>query len=479
MPKAFDLKELRRYSLLKLPTILIILLIWSCVWSLFDELALPPNGNLFWLIILFIATYFAGEICSLISAPPLVGMLIAGFILRNTTSMKIDAQVSSILRNVALTVILLRAGFGLNPNDLKKLSGVCLRLSFSPCIVETICIAVTTHFLLGLSWQWGFLLGFVLAAVSPAVVVPGMILLNERKLGTDKGVPTLVIAAASVDDVLAITGFGVFLGTVFSSHQSLAWQIAKGPLEAIVGLVAGLFIGVLLWFVPVHLENEKSAPEKKQRLALTLFFGLILVFISQKIGWSGIGPLGALTLSFIAALKWRVKSIDLFVEKQLKSIWFFFQFFLFGLIGAEVNISSIQPDSIGYCLLCLFIGLVFRCFTAMIVTWGAGFSWKEKLFVSLAWLPKATVQAAFGPVALDLARKAGDETKISFATLILNFAALSIVITAPLGALLIALSGPKLLKKEPETIMNEIVVEVDHNGKNLEIISDASHVTKF
>ncbi|RWS20124.1 mitochondrial sodium/hydrogen exchanger 9B2-like isoform X2, partial [Leptotrombidium deliense] len=343
-----DFREKLKYLVLEtIAAVVLLTLLATVLWTTTGPAFDPPNGVLFWLLILFICAVIGGKITELLRAPPLLGMLFAGFILRNTTSMQIGAEISAVLRNIALTVILLRAGFGLDPKALAKLSAVCFRLSFSPCIVETIVAAVTTHFIVGLPWQWGFLLGFAISAVSPAVVVPGLISLSERKYGTDKGIPTLVIAAASVDDVLAITGFGVLLGVVFSHDTSLVWQILKGPTEATVGLIIGAFVGLFLWYVPhENLKFSSALPlhSNQQRLILSLLFGFAIVFLSLYLEWSGVGPLGALTLSFVAALRWRNNGYDVHVEQGLRFIWFFCQPFLFALIGAEVRLSTLDKN---------------------------------------------------------------------------------------------------------------------------------------
>ncbi|KAI8793850.1 mitochondrial sodium/hydrogen exchanger 9B2, partial [Biomphalaria glabrata] len=148
---------------------------------------------------------------------------------------------------IALTVILTRAGLGLDPKALRRLSFVVLRLAFLPCLTETIIDGIASHLILGFPWQWAFMLGFVIAAVSPAVVVPSLISIGERRFGIDKGIPTLVIAAASLDDILAITGFGVLLGITFSTGD-IAWTLSKGPLEVVLGTVYGIIGGIILWF---------------------------------------------------------------------------------------------------------------------------------------------------------------------------------------------------------------------------------------
>ncbi|XP_037023808.2 sodium/hydrogen exchanger 9B2 isoform X2 [Artibeus jamaicensis] len=206
-----------------------IVLLWAIVWSITGSECLP-GGNLFGIIILFICAIIGGKIMGLIKLPtlpplpPLLGMLLAGFLIRNIPVISENVQIkhrwSSALRSLALSVILVRAGLGLDSKALKKLKGVCVRLSMGPCLMEACTSALLSHFLMGLPWQWAFMLGFVLGAVSPAVVVPSMLLLQEQGYGVEKGVPTLLMAAGSFDDILCITGFNTCLGMAFSTGQT-------------------------------------------------------------------------------------------------------------------------------------------------------------------------------------------------------------------------------------------------------------------
>ncbi|KAI1299850.1 Sodium/hydrogen exchanger 9B1 [Halotydeus destructor] len=217
-------KEYVRNGALQL---LLIVFIFGTTWSIFGDEALPRKGKIFTLFVLYILANVLGEAFELVKLPPLLGMLLSGFLITNVLKLELDTKTSSSLRSMALAIILLRAGLGLDPLALKKLSGLCLRLAFIPCLVETVVYGLIGKYILNIPFEWSFLLGFVISAVSPAVTVPGMIALQEKNLGTEKGIPTLVIAAASVDDVLAITGFGVVLGFVFVSSSDPVWAGGK------------------------------------------------------------------------------------------------------------------------------------------------------------------------------------------------------------------------------------------------------------
>ncbi|XP_054166014.1 sodium/hydrogen exchanger 9B2-like [Oppia nitens] len=375
-------------------------------------------------------------------------MLIIGFISGNVFDLNLNEKLSSTFRSIALVIILLRAGLGLDPNVIKKLSGICIRLSLIPCIGEAFTISVVTYLLMDLPFVWGILLGFILSGVSSAIVIPDMIVLQEEQLGTNKGIPTLLMASASVDNVVAITGFGVCLSFVFDNNSSLVWNIFKAPVTVVAGIVGGVVFGLILWLIPIKCcpQEEQQNDFKLLRLCLLLLIGMFLVFVSKKVGFDGSGPLGCLIFSFITSLKWRSSPFYEQLRNYLCYLWLIFEVSLFVLIGSEVKISDLNNSSIGFAVISLFIGLLMRSIITVMVTFGANFKYKEKLFITLSWIPKATVQAAIGPIALDLARDRNDLQLINYAKLVLTLAVLSIIITAPLGSIGISLSAKKCLQ---------------------------------
>uniref|UniRef100_A0A8C9BSS8 Solute carrier family 9 member B2 n=1 Tax=Phocoena sinus TaxID=42100 RepID=A0A8C9BSS8_PHOSS len=279
------------------------------------------------------------------------GMLLAGFLIRNIPVISDNVQIqhkwSSALRSIALAVILVRAGLGLDSNALKKLKGVCVRLSLGPCLVEACVSALLAHFLMGLPWQWGFMLGFVLGAVSPAVVVPSMLLLQEGGYGVEKGVPTLLMAAGSFDDILAITGFNTCLGMAFSTGSTV-FNVLKGVLEVVVGMATGLLLGFFIQYFPSS-DQDKLV---WKRAFLVLGLSVLAVFSSMYFGFPGAGGLCTLVLAFLAGKGWASAKAD--VEKVIAVAWFIFQPLLFGLIGAEVAITALRPETVGCNRICGF-----------------------------------------------------------------------------------------------------------------------------
>uniref|UniRef100_A0A8D0V8M9 Cation/H+ exchanger transmembrane domain-containing protein n=1 Tax=Sus scrofa TaxID=9823 RepID=A0A8D0V8M9_PIG len=434
-----------------------VVLLWAVVWSITGSECLP-GGNLFGIIILFYCAVSGGKLFGLIKLPtlpplpPLLGMLLAGFLIRNIPVISDNIQIkhkwSSALRSIALSVILVRAGLGLDSNALKKLKGVCVRLSMGPCLVEACASALLAHFLMGLPWQWGFMLGFVVGAVSPAVVVPSMLLLQEGGYGVEKGVPTLLMAAGSFDDILAITGFNTCLGMAFSTGSTV-FNVLKGVLEVVIGMAAGFLLGFFIQYFPSS-DQDKLV---WKRAYLVLGLAVLAVFSSTYFGFPGSGGLCTLVMAFLAGKGWASTKVD--VEKIIAVAWSIFQPLLFGLIGAEVSIASLRPETVGLCVATLGIAVLIRILTTYLMVCFAGFNIKEKIFISFAWLPKATVQAAIGSVALDTARSHGEKELEGYGMDVLTVAFLAILITAPIGGLLIGLLGPRLLEKAEQKNKDE------------------------
>ncbi|XP_076842273.1 sodium/hydrogen exchanger 9B2 isoform X2 [Brachyhypopomus gauderio] len=428
------------------------LLLFGVVWALVGQ-ECEPGQNLFGLVILFLSAVCGGQLVGMIKLPnlppipPLLGMLLMGLILRNvpyvTDAVFIDQRWSSSLRSISLAIILTRAGLGLNPSALRRLRAVCVRVALGPCTTEACTVAVVSHFLMDLPWIWGFILGFVLAAVSPAVVVPSMLQLQGSGFGVQKGIPTLLMAAGSFDDVLAITGFTTCLGMAFGTGST--WlSVGKGLLEVVVGVLAGGLMGILIHFFP----SEDQADLVLWRSSVLLGLGVFSVFASHSAGLGGAGGLCTLVLSFIAGLSWDAGKAP--VAAVVGRFWDVFQPLLFGLIGAEITVSTLRPYTVGVGVASLCVGVVVRVLVTFAVVLFAGFNLKEKFFISLAWIPKATVQAAIGSTALDMARSVGDQQLEYYGMDVLTVAVLAILITAPIGALSIGLAGPRLLQQLTE-----------------------------
>uniref|UniRef100_A0A3B3TBY1 Sodium/hydrogen exchanger 9B2-like n=1 Tax=Paramormyrops kingsleyae TaxID=1676925 RepID=A0A3B3TBY1_9TELE len=442
------------------------LVLFGAVWSITEKECLP-GGNLFGIVVLFITAVCGGKLMALIQCaplppfPPLLGMLLAGLVLRNvpyiTSAVYIDSRWSTALRNIALAIILTRAGLGLDALALRKLKAVCVRVAVGPCTVEACTVAVVSHFLMSLPWIWSFLLGFVLSAVSPAVVVPSMLLLQKEGFGVEKGIPTLLMAAGSFDDILAITGFSACLGMAFATGSTWS-SLLKGILEVLGGLTIGLVLGFFLRFFP----SADQAQLVMRRAFLLLGLSVLAVFGSRIAGFSGAGGLCTLVMAFLAGLSWRESKVSVKLIPVAGFVgmgWTVFQPLLFGLIGAEISVTALDVNTVGESS---NTGLVVRVLFTFTMVLFAGFTFKEKVFIALAWLPKATVQAAIGSTALDMAQAQGDAVLEKFGMDILTVAVLAILTTAPIGALSISLAGPRLLQRSTTTSPENPRPEGDH-----------------
>ncbi|KDR23967.1 Mitochondrial sodium/hydrogen exchanger NHA2 [Zootermopsis nevadensis] len=372
--------------------LLILLLLWGVTFTLFQD-AVLPQGKVFALATLFVLAYLAGWLISLIHLPPLLGMLVMGILLRNIGFFHMTgpyATAVSTLRLVAMVVILIKAGLGLDAAALKRLSFVVVKLAFIPCLVEAATVAVVAHLVLGFPWLWGILLGFVLGAVSPAVVVPSLLALQGKGYGEDKGIATLVIAASSIDDIVAISGFGVVVGLIFSTGD-LMQQLVHGPIEVVIGLSFGIGWGILLMFIP----HKDDVWVVRERAFLIGGGGLFAVLGSSLVGYSGAGPLACIVAAFLACSGWKMlgwSSSFNPVADIYSVIWKVFEPVLFGLIGTEIDLSQLEANTILYGLCVLAVGLMLRLLASCLATMGGTLNLKEMLFVTIAWFPKATVQ---------------------------------------------------------------------------------------
>ncbi|GIY56875.1 hypothetical protein CEXT_760451 [Caerostris extrusa] len=377
--------------------------------------------------------------------------MVFGFVLRNVPHINVAKDIpeewAGNIRNMALILILLRAGLEVDANILKNNKSTCSKLIFIPFIAEFFSAAVASHYLLDMTWIWSFLMASMLSAVSPAVVLPVMLKLQKKGIGVTNGVPTMVIAVAGIDDVLALTAFEVLLGVTFSTG-TLGWTIAQGPLEVLGGIIYGIILGMIMWYIPSPEQKSKSV----FRFMILCFGGMFVLFGSQAVNCGAAGALGCICLPFVAAIRWKQSDWDEDnnpVGEALAFVWRIIEPFLFGLIGSEIRIEYLQPGTVGLGLATMFIGIAMRMLAALAAAFSAGLSLKEQIFVTFAGLPKATVQAAIGPVALSYARKLklGAEVE-EYGIMILTVAVLSILIAAPLGATAIALLAPRLLERD-------------------------------
>jgi len=386
------------------------------------------------LALIILAGLMADALFRKIKLPGLVGMLLVG-ILVGPYVLKLLApdmmRVSSDFRMIALIVILLRAGFELRRDTLNRVGVAALTMSCVPALFEIAAITLLGPFLLGLGWLESAILGCILGAVSPAVVVPLMIDFMERGKGEEKGIPTLILAASSIDDVFVIVIFTILLGMAGGGAVNWLWQLGSIPISIVLGIIAGIIPGYFLYRLFLRFDFK---PPRRTIIVLGVAIGLMWLEHALRGTVPVAGLLGVMAIGFIILEK--EEAIAHIISGKLKYLWVFAELLLFVLVGAQVNIHVAWKAGLSGTLLIL-VGLVFRSVGTYLSLTGTPFTRIEKLFAVVAYVPKATVQAAIGAVPL-AAGVAGGEV-------ILAVAVLSILLTAPLGAIGIKIMGERVL----------------------------------
>ena len=367
-----------------------------------------------------------------IKLPGLLGMLILGIVVGPNMLNLISKDILTIspdLRKIALIVILLRAGLGINRSTLKKVGKTALKMSFLPCVIEGFAIAFVSKYILNISFIEAGMLGFIIAAVSPAVVVPQMLELINKGKGKENGVPTIILAASSIDDVFAITIFSTFLGLYGGSNISISGKLLSIPISILLGGGIGILIALLLIgiFKKFHLrDTEKTLII----LASGMFLTSLEDIFKNRVPIASL--LGVMVVGFILLDKY--PKVANRISEKFNKVWVFAEILLFVLVGAQVDVKVIVHSGL-LGLLVLFIGLVARSIGVYISLMGSNLNFKEKIFCIISFMPKATVQAAMGAVPL--------ASGVASGNLILAIAVLSIIVTAPLGAVGIKYYGDK------------------------------------
>lgn len=385
--------------------------------------------------LILILGMFMGWICQKIKLPSLLGMLITGIVLGPYVLNMLDDSILGIsaeLRKIALIIILTRAGLGLDLSGLKKIGRPAVLMCFVPASFELIGMILLAPKLMGLTVLEAAIMGAVLAAVSPAVVVPRMVKLMDEGYGVNEGIPQLILAGASVDDVYVIVLFSTFVGMMQGEGASIL-KFVNIPISIFLGIAIGLLIGVLLayFFKKMHIRDTS-------KVLIILSISFLLVVMEDKLS-TPITFSALIAIMFIGiGLQKKRETVAKRLSVKYGKLWVAAEVFLFVLVGATVNIGYL--GKVGVKALIAIIGaLVFRMFGVFVCLLGTSLKRKERLFTMLAYTPKATVQAAIGGIPLALGFTCGD--------LVLTVAVLAIVLTAPLGAFAIDLSYKKLLNR--------------------------------
>ena len=385
--------------------------------------------------LILLAGMCAGQLFRKLSLPPLIGMILAGMLVGPYVLNLLDDSilaVSSQLRRIALIIILIRAGLKLNIEDLKKVGRPAVLMCFLPACFEMAGTILLAPFLLGVSLADAAVLGAVLAAVSPAVIVPHMIHIIDEGYGVEKRIPQMILAGASVDDVFVIVMFTSFTG--LAKGENVSWvSFVNIPVSILTGIAVGILSGIILyWFF--------------EKFNVTAVVQVIIIFaVSFVMNWgegvSAFIPFAGLIaiMSFGTEIKRKSPEMSKALSEIFDKLWLPAEIFLFVLVGASVATDSLKNAGL-LAVLLVFSALLFRVAGVFVCMLGTKLSFKEKLFCMLAYTPKATVQAAIGGLPLAMGLECGQT--------VLTVSVIAIIITAPVGAFLIDLTYKKLLSKD-------------------------------
>lgn len=394
------------------------------------------------LSLIFLVGLAMGAICRKLKLPRIIGMLVTGIVLGPYVLDWLDPSILSIsadLRKMALIIILLKAGLSLDLQDLKKAGRSAVLLSFVPASCELLGYVLLAPAILGITRVEAAVMGAVLAAVSPAVVVPRMVSLMEKKYGTDKAIPQMILAGASCDDIFVIVLFTTFLGRAQGGSADMM-DFVNIPVSIVLGILLGAVVGYGLYLFFETAYARKHCVRNSMKVIIVLGFSFLLIaiegWLEGKIAVSGL--LAVVSMACVIKLK-----STAFVSKRLSEkfgkLWLAAEVMLFVLVGAAVDIRYTLKAGVA-AIIMILAALVFRSIGVLLCVAGTKLTWKERLFCVIAYLPKATVQAAIGSVPLAAGLSCGN--------IVLSVAVMAIVITAPLGALGIDSSYKKLLKHE-------------------------------
>lgn len=391
------------------------------------------------LALLFLAGLSMAAICQKIKLPRIIGMLITGIILGPYVFDLFDQSILGIsadLRKMALVIILIKAGLSLNLKDLKKVGRPALLLSFLPATFELTAFLLFGPKVLGITVLESAVMGAVLAAVSPAVVVPRMVFLIDENCGTEKSIPQMILAGASLDDVFVIVLFTTFLGMAQGENINML-SFANIPISILMGVAIGAVCGIVLaWFFETayaHQHMIRNSIKVIIVLGTAFLLSAVEEWLSRVVAVSGL--LAVMSMALVLAMR-SAQSVTTRLQQKFGKLWLAAEVILFVLVGAAVDIRYTLKGGLPAVTM-IMIGLLFRSVGVWISVLGTKLNMKERLFCVIAYLPKATVQAAIGSVPLAMGLPCGN--------IVLSVAVLAILITAPLGAIGMDMSYKKLL----------------------------------
>ena len=394
------------------------------------------------LALIFLVGLSAAAICGYLHLPRIIGMLFTGIILGPHVLGLLDDKILSIsseLRQIALIIILLKAGLSLNLADLKKVGRPAVMMAFVPASFEICGYLLCAPMTLGITRIESAVMGAVLAAVSPAVVVPRMVQLMENGYGTEKSIPQMILAGASCDDIFVIVLFSTFAGIAQGGTADFT-QFLNIPVSIVLGILLGAAVGYLLslFFETAYAKEHYVRNSMKVIVVLGLSFLLMAVETWAKPYVSVSGLLAVVSMACVLKMKCP-KSVSGRLSEKFGKLWIAAEVVLFVMVGAAVDIRYTATAG-GAAVVMILLALIFRAAGVCVCMAGTALNKKERLFTVIAYLPKATVQAAIGSVPMAMGLSCGQ--------IVLSVAVLAILITAPLGAIGMDMTYRRLLKRQ-------------------------------
>lgn len=394
------------------------------------------------LALIFLVGLSAAAICGYLHLPRIIGMLFTGIILGPHVLGLLDDKILSIsseLRQIALIIILLKAGLSLNLADLKKVGRPAVMMAFVPASFEICGYLLCAPMILGITRIESAVMGAVLAAVSPAVVVPRMVQLMENRYGTEKSIPQMILAGASCDDIFVIVLFSTFAGMAQGGTADFT-QFLNIPVSIVLGILLGAAVGYLLslFFETAYAKEHYVRNSMKVIVVLGLSFLLMAVETWAKPYVSVSGLLAVVSMACVLKMKCP-KSVSGRLSEKFGKLWIAAEVVLFVMVGAAVDIRYTATAG-GAAVVMILLALIFRTAGVCVCMAGTALNKKERLFTVIAYLPKATVQAAIGSVPMAMGLSCGQ--------IVLSVAVLAILITAPLGAIGMDMTYRRLLKRQ-------------------------------
>lgn len=400
------------------------------------------------LLIIGILANYSGLIAEKLKLPSLIGMMIVGMLIGPSYLNLVPQgtlEISSTIKDVALVTVLFIGGLGISLDQIKQIGRPAVLLSVVPATLEGFVIAFLSMKFLGFTFIQGAILGFIIAAVSPAVLIPSMISLIDRKVGQDKAIPQMLLVGASADDTIAITLFTTFLGAYLQNQKGESISIVS----QLISIPISIFASILVAFILFKISEFALRKVKNDYIKVVVVFiiSLMMRYAEKTTHTQYLNSLLAVMIYGFFIRNYMKESAQFILDK-MNNIWKYGKLYLFSFVGMAIN-PTLVGEYIYVGLFMLTISLSFRSVGVLLALTGTNLNLKERIFCVIAYLPKATVQSAKSSIPLQMGVAGGE--------IMQAIAILSVLVTAPLGAIGIKLTSDKLLNTKEDKYFDEVM----------------------